>query len=392
MSDPIFFVKARFIGPRFTGKLAVSAMPELIAYEKLILEMAKHIFRQEHDRQRVPAGFGKGFALTLTKIETGSNVAVLSKLPSQTFVQQSFAREDDFCHARDRVNEIIRLASSNESLTGQASSEELRLFDRFGGTLGARERVELQISDVSTDAVNMAVYSSDARKKISLASRFQYEESHEDVGIIDAANRHKNTFGFVSVSEHPRIDGSADRRVASDDVMADLARANHTQEYVRVRGVATYDIQSRLKGYLLSSLEILGDLKPNFERRLTEFHAIRAGWLDGIGEPIRSDVISFAREILRALVWDYGLEPPYLFPVEDGGVRAEWTQGDFETSVEFSPSSCVYAHVLKLSVDEDSEREWQEVSPDCVQDLISELFDMLQGSVSARMSGEFGGG
>ncbi|UUE99042.1 hypothetical protein NDY24_04165 [Xanthomonas hortorum pv. pelargonii] len=65
-------MKIDFSQPKFTGArfdehtLPVDVARDLAAYERLIVELAKHLYLQEHPgRQRVPKGFEAGFRLDI---------------------------------------------------------------------------------------------------------------------------------------------------------------------------------------------------------------------------------------------------------------------------------------------------------------------------------------
>jgi hypothetical protein len=84
------FLKPRFIGPRFDQHtLPVEVAEDFAAYEEFIIELAKHLWLQEHPgRQRVPWGFEKSFNLHLEGIGVrGSNYSLDSaeKPPSQSY-------------------------------------------------------------------------------------------------------------------------------------------------------------------------------------------------------------------------------------------------------------------------------------------------------------------
>ena len=61
------FIQPKFVGPRFDeNTLPLSAAKDLVAYEELVVELAKHLYlTKNRDRQRVPKGFADGFHLHL---------------------------------------------------------------------------------------------------------------------------------------------------------------------------------------------------------------------------------------------------------------------------------------------------------------------------------------
>jgi hypothetical protein len=61
------FVRARFRGRRYqNGVLPLSALPELLSYERILTKLARWEYREEHpERRRVPRNFTKYFSLGL---------------------------------------------------------------------------------------------------------------------------------------------------------------------------------------------------------------------------------------------------------------------------------------------------------------------------------------
>jgi hypothetical protein len=106
--------------------------------------------------------------------------------------------------------------------------------------------------------------------------------------------------------------------------------------------------------YAIEPLELEG---PDFEQRLSELTPLKTGWLGGgYGQAIVSDEIDRMREVLELMVWDFGFVAPHIYPTERGGVRAEWSNGDLEVSLETKPSGQYDLHALDVRTDEEQER------------------------------------
>lgn len=84
------------------------------------------------------------------------------------------------------------------------------------------------------------------------------------------------------------------------------------------------------------------------EARLEELTHLRAGWLDGEGEPIHWRALALARRLLNDLA-----DPPTIYPMPNGGVQLCWGQGMVE--VEFTgdgaQSAYFYMKVLENTDD-----------------------------------------
>lgn len=101
------FIQPRFVGSRFEAHtLPVSAAKDLAAYEELVLELAKHLFRTKHqNRGRIPKGFGNGFNLHLEKIDKGSARPALVAVLAAAELFSSLPVE--ITEARDLINAVI---------------------------------------------------------------------------------------------------------------------------------------------------------------------------------------------------------------------------------------------------------------------------------------------
>lgn len=76
---------------------------------------------------------------------------------------------------------------------------------------------------------------------------------------------------------------------------------------------------------------------------LSELKDLRAGWLDGEGEPVSRRALIEMRRLLDEIGQQLPL--PRLYPTPDGGVRAEWTIGRRELSIVVAEDG-YFAHLL----------------------------------------------
>lgn len=78
--------------------------------------------------------------------------------------------------------------------------------------------------------------------------------------------------------------------------------------------------------------------------------ALRDGWYDGAGVAPPASTLVAARACLDA----EALPRPHLYPIEEGGVRAEWSTRTHEVSVEWTETGA-YLHALDMGTCEDDE-------------------------------------
>ena len=72
----------------------------------------------------------------------------------------------------------------------------------------------------------------------------------------------------------------------------------------------------------------------------------------GAGRGISAKGAAWLGTLLREVVESHAVEPPHLYPTEDGGISAEWTFGRWEVSAVFHLSART-ADLLAADVDSD---------------------------------------
>ncbi len=348
MTDSDIFARARFCGRRFDGgHLDLDAIPELVAYKRIIIETAKWLFRVDHpDRARVPKGFERSFSLALTGVESGSANAKLLRVDDGSQLPLGAHDCDYFEQARTRVNEIIDRAGQGQKLEG-VPLEVLRVLEQLGASLGAEESLEI----MPRDASNGARYDRTVRRNISLAITSEYEEVLEIIGVVVAVDRMRRRCS-IRLGSGEKQDGRF-----REDLADPLAHALATKGYCRLQVTATYSQSETMKRLEVEEFEALEFEGPDFEQRLSEIAGFPPGWLAGEGQAVRSAEIDSIRQLLRQLVWDFGFVAPHLYPTARGGVRAEWTAGDSEISLETTSGRDFHLHAVELETDEERERD-----------------------------------
>ncbi len=90
------FVELHLYGDRFNDhRMPIAALSELVAYQDLLVEVAKGLYRRSHpERMRMPAGFSRSLQLTLGPVRDGCVTAVLERPTSVT-------------SGPDRVNDVL---------------------------------------------------------------------------------------------------------------------------------------------------------------------------------------------------------------------------------------------------------------------------------------------
>ena len=331
------FVKPRFDGVRFSEHtLPLEVAKDLAAYETLVVELAKHLYLQDHpDRQRVPKGFTSGFQLHLERVDEGSSRPLLSIVTAGLLtlgISDAEIINSYFTKARDLIAECI--AAPGEQLPQAFPRELLAHFNQVGRSLQADEKMELPGAGGT-----VATLTPERRKHLVLAADKVYERAVELSGSIEEADWEKSTFrlrltnGTRTVVPMP----------ASFHAQARSYGGRHRHQ-VTIRGVGAYDSWDQLQKMVsVTSLEVQQDYQ--LAMRFDELRTLENGWYDGQGiAPDKEKLDSIADKIIGH--YPEKLPIPAIVPTPDGNLLLEWNVPG-SPSVDVSMSNLqAYFHVF----------------------------------------------
>ena len=353
------FLCARFAGGRFDAHaIPFDVLPDLAAYRSLLVEVAKMLFKQRHNnRVRVPKGFEDSFQIGLVRVEGGhSAVAVGVRLPPRQTAPQGdlgFTTYEEFEEAKTYVDDLIRRVQSTGEVPADFPPELAGRFNPFGQSLQQDEFIELGF-----DTPNPVHYDTSIRKRIVLSRERTYENA---VNAIFTLNGGMSNTGTVHVLDDTGV--SFDFRPLSEFEF-EKAYKRKTQR-VRLIGTGLYDRYERLRRLVDVSI-VYNDDEPRqpFDERLDEIARAEEGWYEpGNPAPTQAAVESM-RNLVRLAVLEFGVHAPYLYPLPNGGVGAEWPIGAWEASANIAPGG---ATIELHAINTDSMRELQdELATDAV--------------------------
>lgn len=186
-------MKSEFVQPILEGAhfdahtLPLEVARDLAAYETLVIELAKHLYLDDHkDRQRVPKGFAADFHFHLERIDPGSSKPLLSIVASGALAL-SGGTATYFEKARDLVADCI---AAGGQLPAGFPRNLLTHFNQIGRTLREDESLTFQ----RPASAPPAVLTPERRKHLVLAAEKVYEREIELSGSIIEANWDKSTF------------------------------------------------------------------------------------------------------------------------------------------------------------------------------------------------------
>lgn len=325
-SAPIPMTKEPFIQPRFVGArfeehtLPLSAARDLAAYEELVIELAKHLFREKNqERERIPKGFASGFSLHLEKVDEGSAKPAIVAMLVGALIHTVPA---EISEAKELVNAVIATEEGHQ-LPSAFPKSFYSYFNRIGRSLEPGESIEW----TPDAAVNRTVLTPQKRKRLVLAHRETYQAEVDIIGLVEGLDT-KAKRGTLRDLESEAVTFDFEDPFFSDlkDALGDKAL------HVRLVGVGVFDVNDRLTSIveieqldpmphflLISSIEDLANLSP--------------GWLEGVGSaPVAGSVNWLTNEIAKA--FPEALDYPTVAPTEDGNVILEWIRPDTRIELE----------------------------------------------------------
>lgn len=357
------FIQPCFVGSRFDEHtLPLEVAKDLVAYESLVVELAKELYLKEHvGRQRVPKGFDSDFHLHIEKIEEGSSKPLLSVVTSGLLALGAQGNTY-FDQARDLINECI--AAPIEQLPSSFPRHLLVYFNQIGQSLKPDEQLELPTSSGGEPAR----LTPDRRKRLVLAADKVYEREIELVGIIEESDFGKSTFRL-------RMTDGSQATIPMPDSFRDRSRDCLGKDRVQVivKGVGTYDSWDKLQKVIsIHSLSVQNNyqLASAFDR-LTD---LTDGWLDGAGfAPDKDKLEDVAEQFIQNYPEQASL--PAIIPTPEGNLLLEWDrEGTPSLDINLSELSG-YFHCM--SAQGDVERDFSLTDKKAWQDF----FDFLATTV-----------
>lgn len=128
-------------------------------------------------------------------------------------------------------------------------------------------------------------------------------------------------------------------------------------------------MKNLLKHSSIDSMDSIDSLDPDF--RLNELRNIKDGWLEGHGKAPSLDGLDWITEFFKN-VYPPDLTYPFLYPMEDGGVSAEWEVGDKEIVVEIDIDNRLGTGIFYSVQDEEFDVNFKE------ETSVNELLDRIR--------------
>lgn len=358
-----------FRGGRFeSGALSIDVLPDLAAYRDLIVDLAKHLFLQQHPRRkRVPKGFVESFQLGIRTIQSGSSGPVLERIPISTGTGSMllpFPVADYFERARDVVEEVIAAGGREDALPGEFPRELGKRFNQFGRGLREGEYVEL----LRPGKTSGPRYDKRIRRRIIIQCIGHYEDEVLLVGTINGAVLARETI-YIETD---------DRLIEGKCSSLELVRQAFTlvEQQVHVTGIGSYDQYDRLERILRvdevspvldEDADALAspDGPSPFDVQFADLKRLAHGWFDVDTPALDPDGLDAFRSFLERALEASEIPRPYIYPTPEAEARAEWSLSGWEVSATARlRTRMVYVAATHLKNDSFEEHQFDLLAPD----------------------------
>jgi hypothetical protein len=347
------FLKPRFVGKRFKdGGMPLEFLKDLTVLEEMIIEIAKVEFLKDNpDRKRSPRGFTDAVSLKLTAIESGSTVPIIS-LEAERAELFPTSTQNYFESARTAVINAIDAASSGEDPTRHIPEKTLSYFDRFGRGLHKNEAIEFP----ALEQMKTVRFDQKVRRNLVYASTSTREMTEEVTirGLVPEMDQDNMQF------ELQMADGKKLKAPISPqhrDIILATFNGYLEQQKIQIQGVAKVDRNNRLATIeSISHIDELEQLDISF--RLDELRMLKDGWMGPGSKAISAEGASWLEGCFKTHYPDE-LSPPYLYPVPEGDIRAEWHNDTWNISLDIElKSRQAYFHAMSLISEKEEEQSF----------------------------------
>lgn len=345
------FLRPRLTGARFDGGVVpLHVLADFAVLEQMIVDIAKWKFRTDNpNRKRTPRGFTEGISLKLTGVEEGSAIPVISLFLASTALFPPAAKEY-FEEARDAIVGSIREAEQGRPIT-QLPAKMLGYFARLGRSLEPGEAVEFD-----TAAGPRVRLTQETRHRLVIASTVK--EYTGDVTLHGTTTGVELKDGWFHLE---RLDGIKVAVPLAEQYLDTVLEAVNNyatgqKTRVRVYGSGRFDRDQKLRG--IDSVDQVIMIDPlDVRARVEELKLLRDGWLDGRGTAPASAALDWLTVAFEER-YPSDLRLPYLFPIPNGQVLAEWSLAPWSLSLEINlATKRGYWHSLNLDTDAEVEKE-----------------------------------
>lgn len=337
--------RVRLTGTRFNGgRLPIDSLEELQKYQEIVRIAAEAEWRDGHPGEQLPADFEESVSLTIDHIDEGSADVFLAFEQQQSYVEYQ-------AEAQEVTDAIIAAAYSGEDLPELPSlplAEDFQfrqVIASIGESLKSEQAIEFYLDGPASSPVTITAETREhAAERIFNVDDFLVSpeaispaqslvKSDESlVGRVTALDADKKRFTLVLSSGH-EVHG---RYREHPELLEDLRKVvNSTSDgpLTRIAGELQTKNGEAWRFWETHSVEQVEFDDTAWGVRLQELAALPTGWDGGDAAQITSSSLDASQKLLQA-VDRAQIDPPGVFPTEEGGVLIEWASLSAVSSVE----------------------------------------------------------
>ena len=328
-------LRPRLVGNRFAdGQIPLDVLGDLSALNRLLIEVAKWHLRQEtvNRSAAVPRGFDTKFRLTLSGLEQGSAVPVISiESTENTLPGTPPPYYDLFERASHTIIQTVSLIADDPDPVLLLPREYLRYFGRIGRHLLPGEQIALEHPEIDQPVP----YSADVyRRMVDLSRDEEFVQPVTLRGWVPEADQLRMKFEFHSHDTRRLIS-----TIPTEYYETVLQAFGGYRDGIRLQIQASgrHDVKGRLVGFSeIREMEVRHPMDPSVQ--VDDLAMIRDGWLEGSGQaPPRRGLSWLADQFESRYPSD--LTSPRFYPTPDGGVQIVWSLGSSEIDIDVNLGS-----------------------------------------------------
>lgn len=223
-----------FKGPRFEDhRLDVAVLPEVVAYQRLLVETAKELWRSKNpDRERLPKKFEDKLVLKIARLEPGSVALPLEREVAFAAGELGLEPTDELSEAVSVIDQVIAAADNDGLPPANVPARVIPLFAELGKCLEADETFQLQAVRSNT----VIRFDHAVRERIAAWHEPTYSDDVDLLGEVTSAD--VEACGFtLKLDDGKRIPG---RFSAEQEQEVTEALRGHRTLRLRVKGRAEF--------------------------------------------------------------------------------------------------------------------------------------------------------
>jgi hypothetical protein len=314
----------KFCLPVFTGNrsdshvLPLDVTRDLLAYEKLLVELAKHLFKRDNPAiQRIPKEF-LDKSLAIQTIESGSLSPALALMADEAVSAPTFkpffeakAAESYFKESHDLIVKCV--GSQGSDIPEEFPPKLLSYFNKLGRSLKLGETLCL----TSSDNAITAKLTPARRKELVLAASQNYEQEIDIYASLIRVSCDQKIF-VLKMKDKPEFSIPMPKNYKGklDDFLGS------TRNLIFLSGIGSFDSADKLDKIIkVKSLRFLYNCE--LDAAFNDLAKLKEGWYDGEGKALDPENLANIADIFITHFPEC-MPLPAIVPTFDGNLLIEW--------------------------------------------------------------------